>query len=584
MSRQSEPGRSREVARIGIAAGATRALSSASLSAFERVRALTRRSGGQGIDIVIVPQDLRTADPSLASELALGTFGLAGAFVDLGGGSPWRVKPPTPQWHDALHGFAWLGDLRAAATPQALMTARTLVSEWLLLHQNGLGEAWRPELAARRAMSWLMNAGLLLQDSDSNDYDMLISSLLTHLKLLAQVQDGALAPEPRLLCRIAAVFGALCVSEQDKLLAAELPRLLDELDRQVLADGGLITRHPGTGVDILLELLPLRTCFAARDVSVPPRFQAVIERLLPMLRHVRLGDGSIVRFNGMPGTQPDRIAAVLAYDERRAFELEAAPQTRYVRLQRRQSIVVIDAGPPPPLESSSESHAGCLAFEMSAGRYPLIVNCGAPGPADQDWRLQARATASHSTLVLGDQSSGRLVREGAVYDRLGVPLLADPVRVESAAGAAEDGAAEFRGSHDGYVSRTNIVHSRVLRLTPQGDRLDGADRLHRLERGGTEKRMTYAIHFHAHPSARVTRARDADGGEITLPNGECWRLTAQTADLNLEESIYLAHLSGPMRSIQLVLRGTALGETEIRWRLERVKASDHRSRRGEPRT
>ena len=73
------------------------------------------------------------------------------------------------------------------------------------------------------------------------------------------------------------------------------------------------------------------------------------------------------------------------------------------------------------------------------------------------------------------------------------------------------------------------------------------------------------------------------GGTDGTPNGECWRLAAPAANLSLEESIYLAHLSGPMRSIQIVLRGIATGDTEVAWRLERVKASDQRYRRGENR-
>jgi uncharacterized heparinase superfamily protein len=404
---------------------------------------------------------------------------------------------------------------------------------------------------------------------------------------MAQTSDSDMVAYPRLLTRIATVLGALCVSAQERLLQSELPRLLDELDRQILPDGGYVSRHPGLIVEILLDLLPLRTCFAARDVPVPDRFQAAIDRMLPMLRFMRLGDGSIARFNGMGGTAPDRLAAVLAYDEKRAVELEVATHSRYVRMQRRQSTLLIDAGAPPALEHTSDSHAGCLSFEMSAGRFPLIVCCGAPGLADQDWRIQARATASQSTLVLADQASAQLVRSGAVFERIGVPLLDGPLQVHAEAGPAEDGAAEFRGSHDGYVARFGLLHTRVLRLTPQGDRLDGVDRLVKpgnqsgrpAARQSAGKPLPFALHFHIHPSAKVTRSRDAGAGEVTLLNGEDWRLSVQGADLGLEESVYLAHLSGPMRSIQLVARGIASGETEIRWRLERVKAGETRFRR-----
>ena len=37
-----------------------------------------------------------------------------------------------------------------------------------------------------------------------------------------------------------------------------------------------------------------------------------------MLRHLRLGDGALARFNGMGATERDALATVLAYDEGRA--------------------------------------------------------------------------------------------------------------------------------------------------------------------------------------------------------------------------------------------------------------------------
>ncbi len=47
------------------------------------------------------------------------------------------------------------------------------------------------------------------------------------------------------------------------------------------------------------------------------------------------------------------------------------------------------------------------------------------------------------------------------------------------------------------------------------------------------------------------RRRCAD---LALPNGETWRLSAKGAALSIEESIYFAELSGPLQTMQIVLR------------------------------
>ncbi len=79
-------------------------------------------------------------------------------------------------------------------------------------------------------------------------------------------------------------------------------RLADELDRQILPDGGHISRNPGTLIDLLIDLLPLRQAFAARNIAPPPALLNAIDRMMPMLRFFRHGDGSFALFNGMGPT------------------------------------------------------------------------------------------------------------------------------------------------------------------------------------------------------------------------------------------------------------------------------------------
>src|SRR5262249_17627958 len=149
--------------------------------------------------------------------------------------------------------------------------------------------------------------------------------------------------------------------------------------------GGHISRNPGVPVELLLDFLPLRQCFAVRDRAAPPALGAAIERMMPMLRFMRLGDGALGRFNGMGAPNLDALAPVLTY----ADGLDAPallPASGYARLERGDSIVLADVGKPPLLEFAGQAHAGCLSFEMTTRRCPIFVNGGAPGPADQEWR------------------------------------------------------------------------------------------------------------------------------------------------------------------------------------------------------
>src|ERR1700755_2562987 len=65
--------------------------------------------------LLIAPQDLRTADPTRASEIYSGRFAFAVKVVICDGRSPFEVDPPSEEWSDQLLGFGWLRPLAPRA-------------------------------------------------------------------------------------------------------------------------------------------------------------------------------------------------------------------------------------------------------------------------------------------------------------------------------------------------------------------------------------------------------------------------------------------------------------------------------------
>nr|PZN86634.1 MAG: heparinase [Pseudomonadota bacterium] len=521
-------------------------------------------------ELLIVPQELRTADPSFADEIAIGQFGFAGAVAYIGSGSPFDLKPPSPEWERELHGFGWLRHLRAAETEEAREQAVDLVLGWIRKHGSRGGVAWEPPVVARRLISWISSASLLLEDVDHTTYDRIADSLGDQLIRLSATWRDAPAGYPRLLALTALVLADLCVAGHDRHLEEILDAFSEELETQILPDGGHISRNPGIPVELLLDLLPLRQCFIVRDRPVPPGLSAAIDRMLPFVRFMRLGDGSLARFNGMGAPNLDLVATVLAYGEPPTRLPAHAPASGYARLARGGTVVIADVGSPPKLELAGQAHAGCLSFEMSSGRYAVLVNCGAPGPADQDWRAASRATASHNTLCLGGKSSSRLVLHNLLETLVGSAPIRFPDRVGVRIRDLPDGGIQLKAHHNGYHRQFGLIHRRQLILSPHGDRLTGIDQLGPI-RGALRfpVDVPFGIHFHLNPDASCSLLRFGDEAEIKLPNGERWGLTAKGAQISVEDSFHCADLSGPRRSLQIVLRGACYGESEVTWELAR---------------
>jgi uncharacterized heparinase superfamily protein len=534
-----------------------------------------RFAPGKTDRLVIAPQDLRTADATRATEIYSGRFAFAGKVVICDRRSPFEMTPPSEEWAVTLLGFGWLRHLRAGDSAITRANARALVDDWIAVQGTGNGIAWRPDVLSRRIISWLSQGPLVLTETDARFYRRFLRSLTRQVRylrrMLGQTREGA----PRLQAAIALTYAALCLHNEIKQLRNAVKRLSEELENQILPDGGHISRNPGTLVELLLDLLPLRQAFSARQLPSPQALNNAIDRMMPMLRFFRLGDGNFGLFNGMGPTAPDMNATVLAYDDARGTPVSNAPHSGYQRMELGQSILLADTGKPPPLALSQEAHAGTLSFELSWKQHRIVVNCGLPAVGRENWRQVARATAAHSTVTLNDTSSSHF-REGRAFKNLlfGIPIVSGPKHVK-AAREDDEAAVILRAHHDGYADNFDVIHSRQLKLMDEGNLLEGEDSFapsygEEFRRGTPDE---FAVRFHLHPGIKANRLSDGHGVILVLPDREAWTFNAYDSLAEIEESVFLAGNDRPRRTVQIVIYGHVHQQRTVRWSFLRVPKS-----------
>ncbi len=543
--------------------------------------------------LLIAPQDLRTADATRATEIYSGRFAFAGKVVVCDRRSIFEMTPPSDDWAAELSGFGWLRHLRAADSGIARANARALVDEWIALQGAWHPIAWRPDVLSRRVISWLSQAPLLLQDADVRFYRRFLRSLVRQIRYLRHTAGESHRGVASVQAAIALCFASLCIAGQARHIKAATARLKSELERQILPDGGHISRDPGAIIEVLIELLPLRQVYASRNIAPPQALLAAIERMMPMLRFFRHSDGTFAHFNGMGATPAELLLTLLAYDDSHGAPLSNAPYSAYQRIEASGAVLIIDTGGAPPIESSLEAHAGCLSFEFSSPKQSLIVvNSGMPAMAREEWRPLARATPAHSTVTVNNQSSAQIV-EMPTFRRVlgGSPLVGGPSHVNVSREDRDDAIAVW-ANHDGYANRYGILHERSVTLAADGMRLEGEDLLLAAD-GGPQVRTEqdhYTVRFHLHPSIKATRLTDGRGALLIMPNKEAWTFHAGEHRVQLEDDVYLAGNGGPRRAVQIVVSGHARLEPRVTWSFQQTSAaalatagSTRRAREAEPR-
>ncbi|HWC94119.1 MAG TPA: heparinase II/III family protein [Pseudolabrys sp.] len=529
--------------------------------------------------IVIAPQDLRTSDATRASEIYAGRFAFAGKVVVCDRRSPFEVTPPSDEWAVTLLSFSWLRHLRAADSAITRANARSLIDEWINLQGGWHALGWRSDILSRRILCWLSHAPFILQDADTRFYRRFIRNLSRQVRYLRRALKESRDGATRLQAMMALTCASLCIQGQSGQLRGSARRLAEELRRQILPDGGHISRNPGTLIELLADLLPLRQLFAARQLQPPQSVNNAIDRMMPMLRFFRHGDGNFAQFNGMGPTPVDLLATVLAYDDARGAPVANAPHSGYQRIDAGETALIMDSGRPPPVALSQEAHAGCLSFELSWRHSRVVVNCGLPAVNKENWRQVARATAAHSTVTFNDTSSCRFLETGSFRKLLfGVPIVAGPHRVSVERGV-ENGQ-WLHASHDGYAPDFGVIHRRALRLAADGRRLDGEDSFRPAAGEALPARTPdeYAIRFHLHPAVKASRLSDGHGVILLLPDKELWTFNTFGDPVELEESVFLASPDGPRRAVQIAIYGKAREKPAVRWCLYHSPPAAHGAR------
>ena len=517
--------------------------------------------------LLIAPQDLRTADATRASEIYAGRFAFAGKVVICDRSSPFEMTPPSDEWATTLLSFVWLRHLRAADSAITRSNARSLIDEWINVQGGWHPIGWRSDILSRRLICWLSQAPFVLQDADARFYRRFIRSLSRQVRYLRRSSNESREGLPRLQAVIALNYATLCMQGQSGYLRANVRRLIDELRKQVLPDGGHVSRNPGALIELLADLLPLRQLFSARQLQPPQALNNAIDRIMPMLRFFRHGDGNFAQFNGLGPTPVDLLATVLAYDDARGTPVSNAPHSGYQRVDAGQTALLMDTGRPPPVELSQEAHAGCLSFELSWKQHRLVVNCGLPAVNKENWRQVARATPAHSTVTINERSSCRFIESPSIRSLFGgTPIISGPhdVRVER----ESDGVA-LRASHDGYASDCGVAHTRAVRLSPDGRALDGEDIFTPSEGEAfpADASDEFAIRFHLHPAIKASRLADGRGVILLLNDRDLWTFATLADTVELEESVFLAGPDGPRRTVQIVIYGRVGQLSAVRWSL-----------------
>jgi len=445
-----------------------------------------------------------------ASMLSETRFRFVGHEGEVRTAADWNDPARTKLWLYNLHYF---DDLRADDMAARGRWHGALMERWLTENPPRSGNGWEPYPLSLRIVNWigwdLAGNRLSLQ---------LLQNLAVQVRALGQTLEFHLLGNHLLANAKALIFAGCFFSspEADGWLRAGLGLLTDQLDEQILSDGGHFELSPMYHAIILedvLDLIQLSKLYPRELEAERQSWKMLAGRMMAWLADMTHPDGEIAFFNdaafGIARTHAELAAYARLLDVEHtsnADPLRVLGNSGYLGLRSGPFSVIFDAAEIGPRYLPGHGHADVLSLEACLDGRRLLSNGGTSSYADDMVRNEERSTAAHGTVEIDGHSSSEVWGSFRVGRRAHPFDLSTKTRGDRLSAAA---------SHDGYRWLPGKpVHRRHIAVSPVAlsvtDRITGT--------GG----HSVVGRFPLHPSVSVSP--EPGGCRLELAGGRVLRV------------------------------------------------------------
>jgi uncharacterized heparinase superfamily protein len=468
-----------------------------------------------------------------------------------------------PAMTDYIHRFDWLRDLGEATNrAEGAAVAAQIADGWLVANGMKTREpAWRVDNCAWRLLNMAAGSPFLLTSTDPVYRSRVINHFARVARHLDQSAPRASSHFMRTVGWAGVVAASLLLPEGRARRAVGESALAENLNLTVFADGGVVSRSPVQLMELIGMLSLLKQCYLALREPLPDFLVDALGRSVPALLGLTHSDGGLGAWQGAAHVGAAPIEALVAASGVRARPQRQALDWGYQRVSAGNSVLLLDAGPPPLARQSAAGCASTLAFELSHAKQRIIVNCGGSAlvgasiPASLARGL--RTTAAHSTLCIDNSNSTAILAGG----QLGKGVSEVGLNRRDV-----DNATRIDCTHDGYAKAYGFIHSRLLIMRADGLELRGEDIL--LPQGKPGDATPVHVRFHLGPAIEIVPTDNIQAALMRLPDGSNWAFAATGGVLSVDDSLWVDEDGRPHPTRQLVIAADAgKGGITIGWHL-----------------
>ena len=245
-----------------------------------------------------------------------------------------------------LHNFLWLSSIDRKDNAYTL---RKIISLWNLNNLKYKSLTWETSIISKRIMSWILNADIILKNSNFDFKRNFIESIVVQTNHLKKNFKYEIDHQKKIEVIAVLILSGLVFKEYDENYEHGLKEL-EKLIETFFDDKGFpLTRNPNDLLNYTKYFLLIKEVIKDAQKYVPDNLENILEKNLGCLKQLTTPTNSLPLFNGMI---EDDLTSFYDYINHFKVKIKKSKiNTGNIHvLKNKKDVIFFEAGDPPKKE------------------------------------------------------------------------------------------------------------------------------------------------------------------------------------------------------------------------------------------
>jgi len=464
-----------------------------------------------------------------------------------------------------LNSFFWLNLINRKNDS---LVIQEIVAIWIKKNSKYNKENWQNLLTSKRILAWILNADIILNNTDKYFRELFFSSIVCQINHLKNNLNYENSPVKKIEIISTIILSGLVFKEYDKNFEFGIKELKNIVKNFFDNSGCPVNRNIYDLVQCSKFLVLVKECCKDAQEYIPDYLDDIVDKLIDCVSSINTPTHTNPLFNG---TSEFKMDSYIKYLTGLEYKMDSTKNNiNQIHISKGKNFLLFfDIGSPPKKKNSSNYQSGPLSFEYFIDNRKVITNCGFGSKISKKAELISKLTSAQSTLCLNDTSVVQFERNSLINNAFGASSMST-FKVFDFNVNDDANSICVSAKHDAYKKKFNYLHERKIKIDKKNGNLIGEDNLIP-ENNNKELINNYDIRFHLYPGISAVQTIGKNSVLIQMEKNKSLIFTAINENIILEKSIFLGRnqiINNSCITVSGILKNNQ--KKNIRWELKKT--------------